>query len=263
MGFTVSTVSHPRSLCFYYHWLQSMRVFIILVWSRMIESLSLLLSHWIHHIPSRGLMSVFLFSQGCGKLAIFHQPFSLSFGHTCKMLLLYWSHIYAFLSRVSWSYILQASQTFFCLASEMIPKRENCPLCLFYKLVFSISHVSIFSVKIFGSSKRVLSALLCFILVLVYPEVKQNLSICDDFFLEVWLSIIVLLSISNSKNMPLYTLTLFVLEPCCIGKKNSSDVMPLGANPASRHWAISHYENFVLISRGNSTVVCVLHAGSP
>ena len=148
----------------------------------------------------------------------------------------------------------------------MIPKRENCPLCPFYKPVSSISHVSIFSVKIFESSKRLLSALLYFILVLVYPEVKQNLSTCDDFFLEVWLSIIVLLSISNSKNMPLYTLTLFVLEARCIGKKKkkkSSDVMPLGANPASRHWAISHYENFVLISRGHSAVVWVLRAGSP
>ena len=74
---------------------------------------------------------------------------------------------------------------YFCLCSEMIPKRENCPHCPFYKPVSSISHVNIFSVTIFESSKRVLSALLYFILVLVYPEVKQNLSTCDDFFLEV------------------------------------------------------------------------------
>lgn len=39
MGFTVSTVSHPQSLCFYYNWLQNIQV-IILVCNRMIESLS-------------------------------------------------------------------------------------------------------------------------------------------------------------------------------------------------------------------------------
>lgn len=159
---------------------------------------------------------------------------------------------------VSWSYILRASQTFFCLGSEMIPKRENCPLCPFYKPVSSISHVSIFSVTIFESSKRVLSALLYFILVLVYPEVKQNLSTCDDFFLEVWLDIIILLCVSNSKNMPLYTLNLFILEPHCIGKKkNSSDVMPLGVNPGSRHWTISHYENFSHFKGEFHCSVCV------
>lgn len=155
--------------------------------SRMIESLSLL-SHWIHYIPSRGLIPSLCFYSPKGveasnllstlfnyrsailaKCCFCIDLISMSFFHMCPKAIFF-----------------KLPRHFFCLASEMmLPKRENCPLCLFYKLVFSISHVSIFSVKIFESSKRVLSALLCFILVLVYPEVKQNLSTCDDFFLEV------------------------------------------------------------------------------
>lgn len=40
MGFTVSTVSYLWSFCFYYYWLYSMWAIIILVCSRLIESLS-------------------------------------------------------------------------------------------------------------------------------------------------------------------------------------------------------------------------------
>lgn len=72
----------------------------------------------------------------------------------------------------------------------------------------------------------------------------------------------VLLSIPNSKNLPLYTLPLSLLEPCSIGKESQND-MTSGVIPASEHSTTSPYENSVLTSGGGGLPLwmCCVQAG--
>lgn len=91
MGFTVSTVSYPRSLCFHSYWLQSVQAIIIPVCSRIIASLSKEPQPWAASLTlntplsSHGLWDCqSSLWQGATHLLL---SFPLVFSHTCKMLL--------------------------------------------------------------------------------------------------------------------------------------------------------------------------------